>query len=118
MFLIPTDTAGRPFYSQTTTLDGTDYLLEFRFNSRELCWYLQVSNGGTVFAQGIKLVSNFRLIQKYSSASMPPGELVAVAPVTDDSPAGLNDLGIDLRVKLVYYTKAEMRAAGVDGWRL
>lgn len=116
MFLIPTQQT--PFWQQTTTLDGTDYLLEFRYNQRENVYYLMIMQPDTtVLAQGIKLVSNYRILQAYASDSLPPGELVAFA-TGNDSPAGLGELGIGLRVQLVYVTAVELKALKLDGWRL
>ena len=117
MISIPTDT-NLSFWQQITTLDGTDFQLEFRYNQREDVYYLSISlTDGTALATGIKLVSNYRLLQAYSSSLMPPGELIAVASGADDSPAGLGELGLGQRVELTYYTQAEMVAAGKDLWR-
>lgn len=115
MVTIPTDPS-LYFWSQTTEMDGTSYVLEFRYNEREQVYYLMVSlTDGTLLAQGIKLVSNYPLLQGYNDERMPLGELWAVASGPDDSPAALGDLGG--RVSLVYYTAAETQAAGVDPWR-
>jgi hypothetical protein len=97
------------FYTQITTLDGSDYLLEFRFNTREGVWYLQISlTDGTLLATGIKLVSNWPLLQKFADPRMPPGELMALAQGPDDSPAGQEELGIGLRVELTYFSHDEL----------
>ncbi len=118
MFQIPTDT-GVPFWTQITTLDGTDYLLRFRYNEREACYYLQIQLPDlTVLAQGIKLVSNFRLLQSYPDPRIPRGELYCMATGNDDSPAAFGELGIGRRVELTYQSQAEMRAANQDAWRL
>ena len=115
--MIQIPTVSDMFYTQITTLDGTDYLLEFRFNTRENCWYLIVSLAdSTQLAGGIKLVSNFPLLQKYADSRMPPGELLVLAPSSDASPPGRFDLGTGLRCQLVYLTKAEV-PAGIDAER-
>ncbi len=115
---IPTDTS-LVFWNQVTTLDGTDYQLSFRYNQREACYYLQIALvDQTVLCQGIKLVSNYRLLQAYADDRLPPGELIAQAFGTDDSPAALGELGIGQRVELTYVTEAELKATGLDGWRL
>lgn len=118
MILIPTDTI-LPFFYQTTTLDGTAYVLEFRYNQREQVYYLRILlPDQTVLAQGIKIVSNYRLLQAYANAKMPPGEIVAMAQGVNDTPAALGELGNGQRVELVYYTRAEIEAIGADGWRV
>lgn len=115
MLKIPT--SSDPFYTQITTLDGTDYLLDFRFNSREVVWYLSISlTDGTEIIRGIKLVSNFPLLQKMVDASSPFGELIVVAYGPDDSPAGLYDLGIGERCELTYFEKAEL-PGDPEPWR-
>lgn len=117
MFLIPTDT-GLLFWQQITTLDGTDYLLEFRFNSREQVYYLMVSlTDGTLLAQGIKLVCSYPLLQAYNDDRFPLGELIVLPDATSDGPPGLGELGIGQRCQLVYVTAAEIQAAGWDPWR-
>lgn len=106
----------RFFWQQTTTLDGTSYLLEFRYNAREQVYYMKISlTDGTLLAQGVKLVSNYPLLQGYNDDRMPLGEFVAVAAGPNDSPAALGEFG--QRVTLVYYTEAEIQAAGIDKWR-
>ncbi len=113
--IIPTP-QGSPFTTQITTIDGTDYKLSFSFNFRELAWYMGMAlTDGTVLASGIKLVSNYFLLQKYADDRLPPGELVAVAMGADDSQAGINDLGG--RVQLLYLFKNELTSA-VDTKRL
>lgn len=113
--VIPTDTS-LPFWSQTTTLDGTAYLLTFRYNTRESCYYLTIESpdGVTTFAQGIKLVSNFPLLQEYAQ---PPGEMMAASFSGDDSPARLGELGDGQRVTLMYFEQADVIAGGGDPTR-
>ena len=116
--MIQIPTSSNVFYNQITTLDGTDYILEFRFNARENVWYLIVSlTDSTVLAGGIKLVSNFPLLQKYADSRMPPGEMIVMAPSSDDSPPGQFELGAGLRCQLFYLSKSEV-PAGVDNERL
>lgn len=110
---IPTSTDAL-FWSQTTTLDGVSYLLEFRYNTRESCYYLQISQpDGTVLVQGIKLVTNFRLLRRRIDTRLPPGDIVAVAYDGSPAPAALGELGIGQRVELVYLTAEETAA---EGW--
>jgi len=112
---IPTDVQS-PFWTQVTTLDGTAYLLTFRYNVRESVYYLQVESADATvtFAQGIKLVSNFPLLR---SIATPPGELMALAPANDDGPAALGELGPGQRVELLYIEAADLATLGLDGWR-
>lgn len=117
MQTIPTDTT-RPFFTQVTTLDGTDFQLQFRYNHRENCYYLNIAlPDQTVLAQGIKIVSNYRLLQAYADDRMPPGELLALAQGQNDSPAQFGQLGPGQRVELTYFTQTEMAANKWDAWR-
>lgn len=113
-----TDTV-RLFWSQNTTLDGSDYLLVFSYNTREAAYYLQIClPDETVLANGIKLVSNYPLLRTYGAENrLPPGELVAVAYSGGDGPAALGELGIGQRVELTYVTAAELYAGGSEPWR-
>lgn len=115
--IIPTDTTAL-FWTQTTTLDGVAYLLTFRYNSREACYYLTIASAddSVTYAQGVKLVSNFPLLQTYGDN--PPGELWAVSfSTSDDSPARLGELGPDQRVALMYVEAADLVAGGSEPWR-
>jgi len=111
---IPTNTTAL-FWDQVTTLDGTPYRLTFRYNSREAAYYLQIESpdGVTTYAQGIKLVANFPLLQSYAT---PPGELMVVS--TDpkqDQPPALGELGTLQRCTLLYAEAVDIYAG--EGWR-
>lgn len=117
-FTIPTDTT-RLFWDQTTTLDGVPYLLTFRYNTRESCYYLQIASadGSTVYVQGVKLVSNYPLLRGYGLN--PPGELICASYSTsNDGPAALGELGESgCRVGLIYIEAADVIAGGTESWR-
>lgn len=106
---IPTPTEDTPFCEQTTTLDGTPYVLEFRYNQREGVWYVSVSTiDGGVIVSGIKVVPGVPLLRKVIDARRPPGELVAFTNSDDDSPPGASELGIDRRVTLCYVPASDV----------
>ncbi len=116
MILIPATTI--PPFSQTTTIDGTPYVLDFGYNWRENTWNISISlPNGTILCTGIKLVSNYPLLQKYADARVPQGELYCISQTTDDSPPQYADLVPGGRCILVYLSKSEL-AATVDPWRL
>lgn len=101
-----------PFWTQTTTLDGVAYLLNFRFNSREQCYYLNISSAdGTIdYVIGMKLVSDFFLLRPWAT---PPGEMMVISQSgADDSPPGLGDLADGGRCKLLYIEAADLFASG------
>lgn len=98
-----------PFYTMTTTLDGSDYLLEFRYNQREAAWYFNISlTDGSLLVAGVKVVCNRSLLKRFADVRLPPGVLVAFANTTDHSVPGLADLGEDRRATLMYYSASEL----------
>lgn len=99
---VATDT---PLYTQRVTLDGIEYVLKFDWNDRENRWYLSLYDvSETPLATGIKIVSNWPLLRRFTSANMPPGSLMAadLSPQGGESPM-YADLGV--RVKLLYFPK-------------
>ena len=123
-WIIPTQTS-QMFWNQTTTLDGVPYFLQFKYNTREACYYLQIQSAdqNTTYAQGIKLVSNYPLLGLgvYAGYAGPPGELFVISQSTsDDSPAEFGELGVGQRCLLMYQEEADMLAAaspGNESWR-
>jgi len=98
-----------PFYTQTTALDGVEYVLEFRYNQREDAWYFSISlPNGTLLAAGIKVICNIPLLRKWVDTRLPKGTLAALSKTKDTSPPGLNELGEDARVTLVYTSESEL----------
>jgi len=126
MILIVPTTSAFPDYTQRTTLDGREYILRFIFNEREQRWYLDIfSSDETPLALGLKLVVNWNLLRRETDERLPPGELYAIdfsgaanesAPSDADAATllqlardpGLNDLGADGRVGLMYFDAEEL----------
>lgn len=98
-----------PFYTMTTTLDGSDYLFDFRYNQREDAWYFNISlTDGTLLVAGIKVVCNRSLLKRFADVRLPPGALLAFANTTDASVPGLTELGEERRATLLYYSASEL----------
>lgn len=98
-----------PQFDQVVELDGTDFLLDFRWNEREQRWYLDVSdNDGALILAGQKLVANWLPMRLVTNRGRPLGQMV----LQDTTRAGLDprlgDLGT--RVRLIYFTAAEVAA--------
>lgn len=96
--IVDTLTDGTTAYDQRVELDGEEYLLRFRWNSRIDRWFLSIDGldgvprlTGAAVSLGIPL--NRRAVNG------PPGAFIALSESGDDSP-GLLDLGG--RVKLYY----------------
>jgi hypothetical protein len=101
LLLIPT--SDDAFYEQTTNLDGTDFVLRFRYNQRERATYLSIlTPQGASVIEGVKVVCNYGLLEAYNPPGRPLGELVALSSGADASPPDLGELGEDRRVALWY----------------
>jgi hypothetical protein len=101
----------QPFFSQSVVLDGSNYILRFQYNQRESVYYLSIMDAalGTDILSGIKLVSNWSLIQRYNGGDivgLPPGELLVVPNSTNDSPPTFGELGIGYPYTLYYLDQA------------
>ena len=106
-WVIPTSTD--PFYVQTTSMDGVNFVLSFAFNGRESCWYLSLlTPDGTPLATGLKLVVSLFLLNGRAQEGLPPGDLLVYTPAADTSPPGLKELGAGARCQLIYLDAAEM----------
>lgn len=98
-----------PFYTFTTTLDGKQYIFEFRYNQRENTWYFSVElPDGTALVNGVKVVCGIPLLARVADVRLPPGYIMARANGTDASPPGMGELGEDKRVTLLYFTQDEL----------
>jgi hypothetical protein len=103
-----------PYYRQTTSLEGREYQLEFRYSSREDAWYvsfykLEANQDRTALATGIKIIPYLDLLARFVRADrLPPGELRAFPQGGSDSIPELQDLGPGKRVELVYFDASEV----------
>ncbi len=101
-----------PFWTQTTTLDGVPYLLQFTYSQRETVYYLSISSAdGTVdYVLGMKLVPGIPLLRPWPT---PPGEMAVLSQSSaDDSPPALGELADGARCALLYIPEADLFAAG------
>jgi hypothetical protein len=108
--IIPTLTDGTPEYTQITSLDGTNYLLIFSYNSRDLHWYLTTRTEAEeeiIGCEGVKLVQGGFPIRRVYDQNRPPGEFLVLSDLKTEP--GLNDLG-DTSL-LVYIPEADMETA-------
>lgn len=104
------------FYRQTTTLDGRDYILTFRYNAREDRWYIDLADQDDVeIVSGLKLVCAHDLLLRIVDERRPPGRLMvhdgaASDPATsvkiDAEDPGFDELGDT--VVLLYVPEADL----------
>ena len=105
---IPTDATGLlSFYSQVTTLDGSDFNLRFEWNSREQDWYIAIADQDDVAIVGFqKLVPEWRLLRRIVDPRRPPGELFLFDVSGKGLKPGFTELGT--RCLLVYVEAADV----------
>lgn len=90
-------------YSLIVTLEGTDYRLAFRYNTRAARWIMSMElTDGTALASGIPIVANVPLLGRWSWKDDLPadGFLMAVDSTGDEEEPAKEDFGD--RVKLLW----------------
>ena len=104
---IPIEESG-PFITQTTDLDGTDFVFTFRFNEREQRWYMDLRTpDGDDVHMGVKVVTDWLLLRLLvDQTNRPRGEIYAVDATGSGLDARLGDLGT--RVRLIYFDEGEL----------
>lgn len=94
-------------YDLQVILDGLVYTLEFRWNTRESSWYMDIkTEDETLILASIKVVIDTPLGKRCADARMPPGVLLAQDSSDAKIEAGVNDLGA--RVILLYFEASEL----------
>jgi hypothetical protein len=97
-----------PFITQTTALDGVSYQLTFRYNQRQLRYFMDIALAdGTLLAAGAALVVGWPLFRNVIDPRMPQGAFIVVAQGADvTTPPAFGELGIGLRCELIYTSRA------------
>lgn len=99
---------GSASFTMTVELEGSLYRLTYSWMGRTASWYLDVATlAEDPILSGVRLVLNWPLWGRLRDDRLPPGHLFALS-MADDSEPGQDDLGS--RVRLVYYTAAEVEA--------
>lgn len=99
-----------PHQRVSTTLEGADYIFDFRWNARDGsgAWYMDVSTDtDEIIRRGIKVVMGVPLGKRTADDRYPPGALFAIDDGTGVE-ATLDDLGV--RVQVLYFTTEEVAA--------
>lgn len=98
---LPIDSSS-PHYEFQTTLDGTTYGFEFRWNTRASAWFFSIlDSAGNYLLSELRLIVGFPLAERTRNENLPPGILIASDTTGGGADPGLNDLGS--RVKLIYF---------------
>lgn len=88
-------------YDESVSLDGDLFILQFRFNTRDSSWYLDLKlEDGTFIRAGLRLVPNFPLLRLLSRADAPKGEIAVLDTRPVPAPPGQDELNKE--VPLVY----------------
>jgi len=104
---INTLTDGTTAYDQRTELDGEEWLLTFRWNSRIDRWFLSITAlDGTPVLTGVQVGLDVPLNRR--AVGGPPGPIFATS-FSGDDPPGLLDLGD--RVRLFYLEAADLASS-------
>lgn len=103
--LIPSE----PFYSFTTTLDGTDYQFDVRWNARDGAWYFDLLTvEDEMIRAGNKIVLGASPGGLSADAEFPAGLFLVLDTSGDGRDATFDDMGT--RVLMYFYTDAEINA--------
>jgi hypothetical protein len=82
-------------FNYIVDLDGTDFRLDFQFNSREGFWYFNLLDiDGNIIRSSLKVVSNFPLLRLFVDRTRPLGELISIDTRYYPSDPGLEDLNV------------------------
>ena len=93
-------------YRVGTTLDGTAYVFDVRWNGRDAAWYLDVRDAeANIIRRGIRIVLGALLGRRCTDPRFPRGVLFASDLSGEQREAGFDDLGT--RVRVYFYTPAE-----------
>ena len=105
---------GEPLYTQRVRLEGKDYVFKLDWSNREERFYLSIFDADNVLIKaGLKIVSNWFILEHHRTAALPPGELFAfdLTDLESPPPPELADFGT--RVRLFYYATDEDLASAV-----
>ena len=107
---IPTSTT-LAYYEFEIELDGVEFKLVFRFNSRDDSWYMSILDSeDAVLRAGIRVVRKWDLLRLWAEATRPDGEIMSVDQGEISAPPSLNQLGAE--VVLTYLDAAELASLG------
>lgn len=88
-----------PFYRVGVTLNGKDYLLDLRWNSRANTWFMDVLQADeTPIRHGIRLTTGAVHGARSTDPEFPFGGFGLVNLAGDGSEAGLDDINIKVGV--------------------
>lgn len=94
-------------WSEQITLSGNIYLLEFKWNSLNKYWSMNIFNrNAEPIVLGIKVVTNYNLTAQYVADGMPTGQIFCQNIIQEWIDIGRFDMG--KTTELIYYEAAEL----------
>lgn len=99
-----------PYYKQSTVLDNVNYIFQFKFNSREQAWYMEIRNqDNEILLSSIKLLPGFDLFRNHKHKNKDGLFLNPIILFKKNTPServiGLNNMGLDY--ELLYLEEGE-----------
>ncbi|WNL63486.1 hypothetical protein [Citrobacter phage Tr1] len=92
-----------PDQTYTVTLDGVDYDIRLRWNTRDVAWQMFVGLSGDAPSVTFKVTNGLDLLLPYKYLdSVPDGQLFLVDTVKMNGRPGYYDTGLEKRFALVY----------------
>lgn len=92
-----------PDQTYTVTLDGVDYDIRLRWNTRDQAWQMQLGLSGDNPSVIFKVTNGLDLLEPYKYIeSVPDGQLYLVDTVKINGRPNYYDTGVDKRFALVY----------------
>jgi hypothetical protein len=111
MTLLSIPTFADDAWTQTTTVEGVEFTLDFLLNQRAAAYYMSIADAdGVDIYNGVKLTCGVPLLRKCADIRRPAGDFFVFSSTTDLSPASRADLGPGGRCTL-YYISSDWIAA-------
>jgi hypothetical protein len=93
-------------YTQSFTLDGIEFKLNFKYNSRESQYYLSLlSSDNTILLSGVKIVKDTLLTGRFRKEGFPVGDFIAMSPYIFDK---IGEVDFSDTLELFYITSADI----------
>jgi hypothetical protein len=104
--------ASSPSQTMTVVLGTQTFRLSFDWNGREETWVMAIATSDdNVLLAGVKLIAGWMPLRSVVMAGLPDGEFVVVDTTGANDRVTRDDLGPDLRFRLLFLTTDEIGAA-------
>lgn len=92
------------------TFDNAVYFVHLAYNSETDSWAIGLLDANSqLLIDGLSIVANYPLLSRVRQPAFPPGEIVAVAPLSREEIT--YDSLVNGDTQLIYYSLAEVQAA-------